>query len=219
MHREEIVELLLSGRNLVVSRSLNSLLKLVYSLVAEISRTSRNVVIVDERGYVARYLPQDFPGDVVLTLSLEDACREEHNTVLVVAPRNLSALVKCKSRNLVVFSRASRDQGLKGFTRFYLRKVPGVNEYLLECFDRGVTTRVGLEPGGLTVIESPPGIQGLAYEALKNALSAFGELTVKDAVLVLSKELGLDKKKARAVLVALAKRSYIRVYKGRVGLP
>jgi len=137
--------------------------------------------------------------------------------LLVFYPRRIRKLLQCRASSLIILHRYTGIQ-IPGFAKYVVKRVPGTSEYILKSLDTNYTVRFEFTSNGIKEVNQPAGLKGEAYRILKNALSTYGEITIKDAVLILSKELGVDRKTARSILLELARSRYIGVYKGRVGL-
>ncbi|MEM0246774.1 MAG: hypothetical protein QXH02_06085 [Desulfurococcaceae archaeon] len=214
----DILEQVLCEKSIIISRSLNAMLKFAFTLISIALNRGLRVLVVDERGYLERYAPLELIERITVTSDLENACIDASALVVAYMPRSLRGLTHCKAMNVVVFTRYFGVRRLGDYVKYHLNRIPGTSEYALTCYERSISARIVLELGRIRVVGSPPGIYGKAYDALKNALVTYGEMRVKDAVLVVSKELGVDKNRARMILIALARRGYLKVVKGKVTL-
>jgi hypothetical protein len=212
----EVLQRISSGRVVVSSRSVNALAKLSALVLREWIKRGASPVVVDNSGVLARYLPLDVLGSVEFSTNLEEACAGGKH-VLVYGFAGLRLLEKCAAKNIVVFT-APRSYYPKGYLVVYFSRVSStLSEYVFKIPQEGLSIRVRLGEE-LRVVEKPPGTYGRAYEVLKSAMSDYGELTVKDAVRLISLELGVDKQRARNILVWLTRRKYFKVARGRLSL-
>jgi len=216
---EDLLDIIPRGKAAIVSRSVNSTIKLASIIANEVTKRGKRVVVVDELGYFSRYAPIGVFNEVKVVSSLREACEESGEyLVIALAVKRLSELRLCETLSVVVFTKSPAAKLPGTYVKCYLKRVPETSEHEFVCRDLGLTARVVLEPGEFRVVEGPPGIYGRAYGVLKNLLSSYGELTVKDAVRALSLELGIDKKRAKSIVVVLARRGYIKVLRGKVAL-
>lgn len=213
-----VLEQILSEKSVIISHSLNALLKFAFTLISAALDRDLNILVVDERRYFERYVPLELIERIVVTNSLENACCDTSALVIAFTPKNLHGLLRCKAMNVVVFTRYFGARRPGDYVKYYLKRIPGTGEYALTCYEKNISARIALGLGDVRVVESLPGIYGKAYETLKSALLTYGEMKVRDAILVVSKELGVDKKRARLIVITLARRSYLKVVKGRITL-
>lgn len=215
---DNILEILLREKSIIMSNNLNALIRFATALASNALKWGKNVIIVDEQGFFERYIPLDLVEKVAITSNLKDACGDLNALLLVLVPKSPYKLKYCRSPNVIAFTKPFRALGLHDYAKYRLKRVPGTSEYLLYCYEKGVSARILLKIRGIKLVESPPGIYGKAYEILKNTLSSYGEVMVKDAVRAISLELGVDKKRAKSIIIALARRGYVRVIKGKIAL-
>lgn len=220
MELDYIITEILNSRSIVISKDVNALLKLGFTLARIALERSLFVTIVDERGIASRYIPIELLDKVRLNPLLSDTCREriESGIVIAILPRNIRILKFCGLNRLIVLSRFLRLADIPGYTKFYLSRIRGQPVFLLRSFDKGLIARVKFTSDYKISIDYPTGDLGKAYELLKNYLATYGEITIRDAVIAISKELGVDKKKARLIVVDLTKRGYIIIHKKKIEL-
>ncbi|MEM1638834.1 MAG: hypothetical protein QXJ69_01985 [Desulfurococcaceae archaeon] len=218
MDSDNVLRELSYGRNIVMSYLTNTMFKMLFTIVSNAIREKRELVVVDESKYVARYIPLELVESILVVNNIEEACNEENLFSIVFMPRDLRKLTYCRARDVLVFTKPIRIHNFREYVKYYLEKVAEGNEYVLKSPTKGVTYRFKISKGKLELIEKPAGILGQAYEIIKNTMSMYGDTTVRDIVVILTKEIGVDKKEARKILVDLARRGYIRVHKGRITL-
>lgn len=78
------------------------------------------------------------------------------------------------------------------------------------------TIRLVVSPSGVRPASAPGRLYEKALRVLREALIDYGELRVRDAVDVLSHELGVGRRDARRVLAVLVDKGYIRVESGYI---
>lgn len=218
LRREEFLELFIYGRNILISHYTSLLIKLSVVVIKEALRRGIKVEVLDRIGTLVKYIPEEVLQGVVIRDELGDITPSSNLLLVVNQPDSLRGLAKCGAENILVLLTPGRVHRLANFTKIYLSRLQSGNIFKVKCYSRGINLLFTFVEGDVKVIEAPPGIYGEAYEVLKSAMSTYGELTVKDATLVLYKELGVDKRRARAILVYLARRCYIKVVKGRINL-
>ncbi|MEM4718299.1 MAG: hypothetical protein QXE81_06045 [Desulfurococcaceae archaeon] len=220
MELDTIAKELLYSKSVIVSRDVNALLKLGYTLTRLALKANLKVTIVDERGVASRYIPFELLDKVRINNQLSDTCRgvEEQEVRIVILPGNTKILKHCRSGRVIVLVNSLRLVETPGYTKFYLTRIRGQPVFYLRSPDKGINTRMRFMDDYSIVVVSPTGDLGRAYELIKNYLATYGEITVKDAIVAISKELSLDKKKARSLIVDLGRRGYIRIHKKRIEL-
>ena len=214
---EGIYGALLEGRVLISSRDVNALLKLCFSLLEVVVSRGLRVYILDEKGIASRYIPIDIAEKAVFVMSHEEACRNGDKLLIVLLPRYVKRFIKCKQGKIILLTTRAGFE-LPGFTKYQLKRIPGTSEYVMKSLTTGVTYRLRFTNTGIVEVESPPGLLGKAYDVIKETLVNYGEVSIRDGVVILSRELGVDRKTARGILIKLARGRYIRVAKGRIEL-
>lgn len=218
MELNDILYELSRGKNIVISYLTNAMIKLSFLVALNIIRENREVAVVDESNYIARYIPLELVENIHAVDSIEEACGDEKSFLIVFMPKNMRKLIYCRAQDILVFANPIKLHGFKEYVKYYLERINEEDEYVLSSPSRGSIYRFRIRENKLELVEKPPGILGQAYDVIKNTASTYGDLTIKDALIVLVKETGLDKKHARNILVNLAKRGYIRVHKGKITL-
>ncbi len=217
MESSDLLETILKPKTLIGSRDINTLIKICLVITYKVVNTQKQVVLVDEKNIVSRYIPIELLDKITLLANPDEACSQKPDYLLVFYPRRIRKLLQCRASSLIILHRYTGIQ-IPGFAKYVVKRVPGTSEYILKSLDTNYTVRFEFTSNGIKEVNQPAGLKGEAYRILKNALSTYGEITIKDAVLILSKELGVDRKTARSILLELARSRYIGVYKGRVGL-
>ncbi|QOR94388.1 hypothetical protein IMZ38_07265 [Thermosphaera chiliense] len=204
-----LLEDLMTGWKVVYTHYAGVAAKLA-SLVVEAS--DKPVGLVDEKNIILPYIPlEDVESGKVLTGPVQGAGR-----IIIVEPDRipfLGGLVE----NVIVFT--TPGSGLRVprvFEKAYISKAG--DEYVYLNKKSFLKIRFKILGDRLVVIEKPFGILGEGLEALKNAMLTYGELSVKDAVFILTKQLGVGKNEARRILSQLVLRKYVKIVKGKVNL-
>ncbi|MEM2024977.1 MAG: hypothetical protein QXW94_01645 [Desulfurococcaceae archaeon] len=217
MKREELFELLIYGRNMLISHYASSLIKLSILVIKEALIKDMSVGLFDERGTIVKYIPQELLQRATVYSNTSELPIGKDFLAILYLPGDGRALKGCKSENVLALVKPGQVAKLVNYTKHYLSRLTR-NLYQLKCLNKGISVVFTFSTDDIEIIEKPPGIYGKAYEVLKTTMATYGTLTIKDAVLVLSKELGLEKRNARTILIHLARRQYIRVIKGRINL-
>jgi hypothetical protein len=204
-----LIEDLTRGWKVVYTHYAGVMAKLA-SLIVKAS--DKPVVLVDEKNIILNHIPlDDVESGKVITGLAQGAAR-----VIIVEPDRIPFLGG-SVENIIVFT--TPRPGLRiprVFEKTYIVKAG--DEYVYFNKKSFLKIRFRILGDKLVVIEKPPGMLGEGLEALKNAMLTYGELTVKDAVFILAKELGVGKNEARRILSQLVLRKYVRVVKGKVNL-
>lgn len=216
---EEFISELMSGKSSVISPSVNTLLRVTFILIRELLNRGLDVVVVDEKNYFARFTPIDLLDKIRLVEKIDEVCSEIVDVLIVLLPRNPYIVKKCRARNVIVLSRSLKPLDKLGFTRFYLKKLQGNGEIEVRYYDKGSRFRISISSEKPLVYTKPIGVLGRVYDVLEEALSSYGEISVRDALLILSRELGISRDQARRLLIKLSRRGYIRVVKGKISFP
>ncbi|WP_448577562.1 hypothetical protein [Thermosphaera sp.] len=177
-----------------------------------VKASDKPVGIVDEKNIILPYIPiEDFEAGKVLTGLAKDVGR-----IIIVEPDRIPFLGG-RVENVIVFTTpGSRLRIPRFFEKIYITKAG--DEYVYFNRKSFLKTRFKILGDKLVVIEKPFGMLGQGLEALKNAMLSYGELTVKDAVFILTKQLGIGKNEARKILSQLVLRKYVKIVKGKVNL-
>jgi hypothetical protein len=137
--------------------------------------------------------------------------------------KDLSEYHKYLRENLfavrVVFTHANK--GLSTILRFPVIRLVSIKGKVFKVQES--TTRkhyvIEINEEGLNKISySGKSFTGKAYEILLDAMSNFGEITVKDAVYILRGNMGIDNRLAREIIGRLVEERKIRIKKGVVML-
>jgi hypothetical protein len=217
MELSDVLRELSHGRNIVISHYTNVMLKLLFLTVLEAVEDKRRVIVVDEHDYVARFIPLELAERIQITHSVEEACGEREVFVVVFMPKYLRRILHCRAEDALVFTKPTRMLQPGEYVKYYVGKV-AEEEYVLKSPLKGIAIRLKVRGDSVEVFEKPPGILAQVLEILKNIASTYGDVTVKDAVVIIAKETGVDRRQARSILIKLARKGYIRVQKGKIQL-
>lgn len=218
MDLNSVIQELTHGRNIVISHYTNIMLKLLFLVLFKAIEGDQKIIVVDEHNYVTRFIPLELAERIHITNSFEEACNKREVLLVVFMPKYPRKILYCRAENTIVFTKPTRILEPFGYIKYYIGKVAEGEEYVLKSLGKGITIRLKVKGDKLEALEKPPGILGQVLEVLKTAASTYGDLTAKDAVIIIAKERGIDKKQARNILVKLARKGYIRVRKGKIQL-
>lgn len=215
MNDSNVFNQLFSGKRVFVSHSIGVLVKLAVEAVKRYVKLGAKPTIVDETGFLLRYIPLELLDRVVVSTNIAEACSED--TAILFEPTYMKRLELCAAPNVLVFSKPKSYYPSR-YLRVYITRASTTGHYIARCPLEGLVMRFTISDEGIAIVEGPPGVYGKAYETLKRAMSDYGELNVKDAVRVLVVELGVEKTRARQILLWLARNSYVKVVKGKLSL-
>lgn len=215
MSNSSVLGELFKGRKIYVSRNTSVLVKLAIEALRTLA--DKGPALVDGEGLVARYMPLELLDKVQLKESLEEACRES-NILVAFNPKHTRALGTCMASTVLVFSSRYAVRVPADYQKYYVSRAGTTRHIVLRSSSGGLPLRLVFAESGLKVVEKPPGIYGKAYDLLKQAMIDYGEVTVKDAVRILTLELGVSTNRAREVLLWLTRNMYLRVVKGKLSL-
>jgi len=207
-----ILRALFEGKKVLVSHYLNLKLRLI---AMGINAINKRVLVVDENNYLVRTGVASLVGENATII----------HKPLKSLPPGISSLVfiepskpprKTYVRNvLLTVTPSNKLRVPRYYSRVYLKELSN-NLYELHFTDTMEKYRLRLRGLEFIVEERPFGVYGRAYEVLRRAIVEYGELRIRDAVLVLTSELGLDKSRARIILSKLLSEKYFKVDKGRI---
>jgi len=208
---EEVIERFLHGRRALISHYLVAKLALV---VEAVNRAEGVVVVVDPSGLLEKTGMISRVKDVALIITTATSIPRDKSLVLIEPGFPLTRL---HNKNiLATLTPGNYKPRLPSYyERIYVNKL---SENLYELFFKETSERFRFRITGDAVVfeDKPSGIAGRAYEVLKNALVEYGEIRTRDAVNIISHELGVDKNTARSLLYKLVSEKYAKVVKGRV---
>jgi hypothetical protein len=204
---------LLGNRSIIVSTSINTLIKLANAIILKLIHSGERVCVVTETTQLARYLTIEVLNKVEFT-DPETACKECTYTIFleIIQPRLLRT---CKSENTYVFTTKLKTPRTPGYTRIYVKNITN-GEYSLIEPKTGIYVRFTFKEGNIVFQEQLSGFYKKALDVLMNSMSTYGEISVKDAIRIIVHELGVERGYARRILEWLARHRYIRVIKGKI---
>jgi len=207
---EEVLEKLLRGRRALISHYLVAKLVLVVEAVNRVE----GVVVVDPNGFLEKTGVINRVKDAVLITNTATGIPRDKTLVLIEPSFPLTGL---HNKNiLATLTPGNYKLRLPSYyERVYVNKL-GENIYELFFKETSERFRFRITGGAVVFEDKPSGIAGRAYEVLRNALVEYGEIRARDAVNIISHELGVDKNTARSLLYKLVSEKYARVVKGRV---
>lgn len=166
------------------------------------------LTVIDNPGILhraAQYLPENI---VVTTHPVQGS---KH--AVIIDPRTIPHAYILPANTVVLATPGTIRRKPRDWLRARIKRVAD-NEYIVEG---DINERIHLGRNlEIKPVESPPGIKGEALEILRNAVIDYGEITVKDAVIILAHELGIDKAEARKIVLDLARKRYVRIEHGHV---
>lgn len=119
--------------------------------------------------------------------------------------------------NVIVFTTPiSRLRFPRIFERAIISKAE--NDYIYFNKRKLLKIRFRILDDDLVIIDKPYGTVGKAYELLKDSMMTYGDLSLRDAMFILTNELKIDKTDARRILDQLVRRKYVKIVKGKINL-
>jgi hypothetical protein len=190
---------ILSGKKIILSHYLNAKIRIVLEAIMS---TGRETVIYDPRNILLRHYTEKIPDNIpVINKCVE--IPENYHLVALEIQIPLKKLFNRRNNTLITLTPGNYYfKTPREYVKIIISKV-GENEYLLKFIDTGEKYRLRIDSEGVSIVEKPEGLIGEAYILLKNSMIEYGELTVKDAILIFRKELGIDRVEARKILSEL----------------
>ncbi|MEM4880132.1 MAG: hypothetical protein QXU22_04670 [Desulfurococcaceae archaeon] len=213
-----ILDILTGGRVIVSCKNMNLKIKLASILIDHLLTRGYEVFIIDKHLVLTRYLPEHIAHRVKILENPVENMRGRNAYVLVFeSPRSVIEIQGFE--RIIVFTSTLRNmpRSLKGFNTVVIKTISN-NTYSFHDVEEGIKVRFSIMGDEIRVIEKPGGAFGKALEILENAMVVYGELTTKDAIRLISRELGVSKELARRILGKLIEDKYIRILKGRISL-
>jgi len=206
-----LLEYLVKNRKLLISHYVNIKLRIVIDIVNSIEN---RYVIVDSRNLLVKTnLLEDLRKDTVLVTDKIPV--ETGFTVIVLEPTSLKNVYIHENILVTTSPLYKRIQYLKLFKPVYVTRIYG-NLYEVFIKENMEKYRLRLVKDKLVYEDKPPGLTGRAYDIVRNAILEYGELTVKDVVNMLIRELGVSKIEARRILYRLVAERYLKIVKNHV---
>ncbi len=207
-----IIETLSKGKWLLKSHYMNAKIALVLNTMYYQSRTGK-VLVIDNKGILEEVMSKvPIRGNPENMILLDKPYNIDTTNIyigiILVEPEKYPYWIK--HGNILVTTTPGNNPGVP---RYFKKAV--ITKYGDEYVLRTSINQYRFKLNGINIIEETlKGILGEAYNTLREAVMEYGELTVKDAVFLLVKELGIDKEKARKILSKLGEKKYIRARKG-----
>lgn len=203
-------KLVAAGKAVVYSDSSSFKLALART-IAECFSNERKVFIVDYSGSYLRYLDDLYGRENIL---FNEICGSSSDILVLFDPPETIGGTPCST--IVLTTRGKRVR-VRGLTKAIVREIQP-NLYELKIIGSEWKIRLRREGLVLRPVNVNP-VHDSALRLLTEAMSNFGEITVRDAVNILVANMGLSKGEARRVLAELASRKYISLKKGKIMLP
>ncbi|ABN70252.1 hypothetical protein Smar_1157 [Staphylothermus marinus F1] len=210
----EIYEKLLTNKKALISHYMNAKIILVLNAVKHVSR-NKKILLIDPGNILREEYLVDIPENIIITYKFLEP---PHDTVVIVfEPEILPYRSKIENVLITLTPGNYSFKIPREYTKIFLKQIQH-NIYELLFTGSNERYRVRIEGNKVFLVEKPSGILGKAYEILRESMIEYGELTVKDATIILTKELGVNKVEARKILSELVMRKYIRIIHGFINL-
>ena len=205
---EMVLEELLEGKWIIECHEAWLKAAITISLAKRLAGKNEALPVIDYLGILYRIeasLPENI---VLLTHPVQDIDR-----LVIIEPRTIKTYHILPENTVILTSPRTIRRLPRDWFKAKIKRVTG-HEYIIQGdINERIVLLNNLE---IKTVEAPPGIKGEALEILRNAIIDYGELTIKDATIILAHELGINKGEAREILVELARKRYIRVEHGHV---
>ena len=210
-----ILGMLGKRRLVIVSPYASASMILVAKAVVEALRRYERIILVDGGGFRPEAL-EALGGRVVLDRVLVQEPGEKlHSPPLPVAAYNAGGFLQdIPADRLLAASVLSSSDVPRSLKRSVLRVSrisPGL--YLLKMGGRACLAEISV---GRVAPARPRGLEARALSLLSRLVAEYGAVEVRDAVSALSSELGVDRGRARRILVGLAGKKLVSIEKGFV---
>ncbi len=212
---QELYQKLVNGKKAIISHYLNPKMILIVKLANKLRRKNEKIIIVDPRNIIQTRYAHLLLDDIILT---NKPPRETKvNTLFIIEPEYLNPY-KIMAENIILTLTPGnyRFKVPREYEKIILVKTQ--DTYMLYFKDTNEKYRFKIVNNQIKTIIKPPGIIGEAYDLLKKSMIEYGEITVKDATIILVKELGISKEEARKILSKLILEKYIRVIHGKINI-
>ncbi|MEM0506918.1 MAG: hypothetical protein QXW58_06665 [Thermosphaera sp.] len=204
-----LIEDLTTGWKIIQTHYMNLVAKLIY----HVARASSDpLVLIDEKNIILPALQRSGLEPGKLTTELSPTSRR----LVIVEPSRLP-LFNGYLENVIVFTTPiSRLRFPRIFERAIISKAE--NDYIYFNKRKLLKIRFRILDDDLVIIDKPYGTVGKAYELLKDSMMTYGDLSLRDAMFILTNELKIDKTDARRILDQLVRRKYVKIVKGKINL-
>lgn len=206
---------LLAGRKALLSHYLSAKLRLVVHFAG--NHPSERVVIFDEGGLLAKTGLIDSLSSRVLVSSNLSVIPPQDYGLIYLEPSMAPPRLDNRDVLITLAPRSYKFKLPRGFDKLYLRRVEDY-VYMLTLGSTMERYRLRITARGVELLERPVGLYGRAYELVRSAIMEYGELSVRDAVGLIARELGVSAEQARRILSKLVSDKYVRVSRGLVAI-
>ncbi|MEM4723172.1 MAG: hypothetical protein QXJ42_05220 [Desulfurococcaceae archaeon] len=207
---KNIVNSIFRNKKVIISHYLNPKLKLI---VYVLNNIDGKIIVFDENNYLNKTgLIENIHRDVIISNNIQINPPVDYGLIYIepsFIPRRL------RNRNVLVTITpiGFKTRIPRFYSRIYLNKV-SENIYQINLLETNEKYRFRIIDNSIEFIDKPEGVYGKVYSIIRNNILEYGELSIKDAVNIVSKELGVSKEYARKLISKLVVEKYIRVEKG-----
>jgi len=203
-----VLEELLSDKWIIECHEAWVKIAITIHLAKLLAKENQELTVIDNPGILHRaayYLPEN------IVLTTQPAQGGKH--AVIIDPHTIPHPYNLPPNTVVLATPGTIRRKPRDWLKARIKRVTN-NEYIIEGdINERILLGRNLE---IKPVESPAGIKGEALEILRNAVIDYGEITVKDAVIILAHELGIGKAEARKIIIDLARKRYVRIEHGHV---
>lgn len=208
----EFLSELSRGRHAVFSPRANVLVGIARELARRESARGRRVVLCGSGELLGWVFPGGPPSGVELAGDCSGASVASGDLAIVLDAHPPSP----PPENVVVLLTRRLRLG-RHYKAHAVRWIHG-DEYVFETRSEGYSERFAFTGASIEPGPRLGALEARALELLKKSMLEYGELTTKDALFLISRELGVEKEEARRVLSRLVARRYIAIRRGKLEL-
>ena len=208
----EIIRLLGRGKWVITSHYLVPKILLVHKVIEYKARYG-NVLVIDPQNQYTRTISMIQVSSLSENIVVADTyIPGRYEAIAVIEPETYN---EPKNRNIIVTRTPGSSARIPRY--YYKASISRAGEEYIARI-RGEEIRFRIIGGDIVVEPALSPELREAYTLLRNAMMEYGELTVRDAVFILSRELGYTKDEARKILGRLTEKKYLRITRGLINI-
>lgn len=208
------LENIFNNRKVLISHYLIPKLKLVAYLLNNILSET---IIFDENNYLIKTGIIDNISENIIVTSNKLTNPPVEYRLVYIEPSTFPYKARNRSILVTLTPGSYRFRIPRYYGRIYLVRASD-NTYIIRVMETMEKYRFRIDNNDIVFINKPEGIYSTVYEIIRNAIIEYGELTTRDAVNLITKELSVSRENARKLIAKLVVDRYIRVEKGFINL-